>query len=175
MEKVKNLGFIGHPNYEVTSNGEVFSLNFRNSGKRRQLRATKTKKGYLHVSLKDGKYEYIHRLVALAFIPNPNNLPQINHRDENKSNNNVDNLEWCDGKYNRNYGTTNKRLSKINTNGVLSKPVLQYDKNGNLLKKWPSIIEVKRQLGIHAGAISLCCRGSSKYSHAGGFCWEYKK
>lgn len=77
-----------------------------------------TKDGYLKVSLSKNHKRYyfrVHRLIAKTFIPNLNNYPEINHKDENKLNNNVDNLEWCTSKYNCNYGTRNKRLSISNT------------------------------------------------------------
>lgn len=127
--------------------------------------------GYKQVSLcKNGvpKTYLIHRLVSQAFIPNPNNLPCVNHKDENKTNNRVDNLEWCTVKYNINYGTSLKR--RANTQ---STPVLQYDKNGNLLNEYPSIIEGARKTGIYVGCICSVCRG--KYKSAGGFIWKYKQ
>ena len=82
--------------------------------------------GYYHVSLSyKGKVytKLIHRLVAMAFIPNPCNLPRVNHKDENPSNNCIDNLEWCDQKYNSNYGTNGQRISSKLTNGLRSKAV----------------------------------------------------
>ena len=97
--------------YEVSNIGNV-----RNVRRNTLLRLQKTNKGYIRVSLcKNGIQTgfQVHRLVAQAFIPNPNNLPQVNHRDENPSNNNVDNLEWCTAKYNINYGTA--RIRSINT------------------------------------------------------------
>lgn len=90
----------------------------------RILKAKIKKGGYLEVNLNylgSKKFFQIHRLVAQAFIPNPNNLPQVNHKDENTSNNQVDNLEWCSAKYNCNYGNRNKRISeyrKINQFGI---------------------------------------------------------
>lgn len=173
MEEFRNLGFLGFPNYEVSNKGEVYSLNYNNSGNRQILKTAITKKGYVLVCLST-RYMLVHRLVAMAFIPNPNNYPIINHKDENKQNNNVENLEWCTYKYNRNYGHANEKLSALNTNGVLSKPVLQYDRNGNFIKEWQSMKEVQRVLGLHTGSISLCCRGSKKYSHVGGFLWKLK-
>jgi hypothetical protein len=96
---------------------QYFSIDVSNFG---NLRDTITKKevvalpknaGYLRVHYK-GVCQYVHRLVAMAFIPNPDNLPQVNHKDENKCNNNVDNLEWCTAKYNSNYGTRSIRQSE---------------------------------------------------------------
>ena len=103
--------------YEVSSYGRVKSLCKYDSRNRfrdeRILKLCADRLGYLKVGLcsNDKKKKYlVHRLVAQAFIPNPNNLPIINHKDENPSNDNVDNLEWCDAKYNSNYGTRNDRI-----------------------------------------------------------------
>jgi len=140
--------------YEVSDLGRV-----RRNGK--ILRPVKTRNGYLRVSLSKngtGKMESIHRLVGYAFIPNPTNLPQINHRDEDKTNNTVENLEWCDNKYNNNYSH--------------SKPVLQFDRLGNLIKEWPSASKVYEELGIYQQNISRCCLG--KVKTAGGFIWRFK-
>lgn len=97
--------------YEVSNMGNV-----RNVRRNTLLRLSKTNYGYIRVGLcKNGISTgfQVHRLVAQAFIPNPDNLPQINHLDEDKTNNNVDNLEWCTAKYNINYGTA--RIRSINT------------------------------------------------------------
>lgn len=145
--------------YEVSDWGRV-----RRNGK--ILRPAKIKNGYLLVSLyKNGivRRVYIHRLVASAFIPNPQNLPEVNHRDENKTNNAVSNLEWCTHDYNMNYGTIYERLSK---------PVLQYDRQGNFIREWPSVSKVEEELGIGNSHISGCCLGKRK--SAGGFVWRHK-
>ena len=147
--------------YEVSNLGRV-----RNIKTGRILRPLKHAGGYLQVALyKNGtvRTSLINRLVALAFLPNPQNLPQINHKDEDKTNNTVDNLEWCDSKYNANYGTRNEKVSK---------PVLQYDLLGNFIREWPSIMKVERELGIYQGSISMCCLDYRK--SAGGFVWRFK-
>ena len=168
-----------YPNYMVSNLGIVKSIGrwvykeYR--GKRWQrekiLKSSVNKDGYLFVGLyKNRKVKYfrIHRLVAEAFIKNPNNYPQVNHKDENKQNNCVKNLEWCDAKYNNNYGTKNKRIAE-----KLSKPVLQIDKITNeVIAEFPSIIEVQRQLGINQSTISKCCLG--KQNTCGGYKWQFK-
>ena len=119
---------------------------------------------------KNGKHKNfrINRLVAEAFISNPNNLPQVNHKNEIKDDNRVENLEWCDAKYNNNFGTRKERVAE-----KLSKPVLQINKTTNeIISEFPSTIEVKRQLGINHTSISQCCNG--KRNTAGGYKWQYK-
>lgn len=124
---------------------------------------------------KDGKTKHhrVNRLVAQAFIPNPENLPQVNHKDENKSNNRVENLEYCDAKYNANYGTRNERSSYNRINHPLkSKQVLQYTFDGDFVSEYPSMQEAQRQTGINQGCISACCNGKQKT--AGGYKWAFK-
>ncbi len=155
-----------YENYEVRPNGEVINIK---TG--RVLKPRKNNNGYLHVSLyKNGepKQFQIHRLVAEAFIPNPENLPEVNHRDEDKTNNSVDNLEWCTHEYNMNYGFRIKKVSD-----KLSKPVYQYSLDGTFVKEWSSTRKVQKQLGYSQGNISACCRGERKTSY--GFRWCYKK
>ena len=159
------VGYEGH--YQVSNFGRVKSIKF---GKEIILKQhINIKGGYYYVCLlKNGKHKnyYVHRLVAQAFLPNPNNLPEVNHKDECKTNNVVSNLEWCDRKYNHNYGTINERISQSQ-----SKPVLQYDLNGNLIKEWKSINECGRN-GFNQGDICKCCNGKRKT--AKGFIWKYK-
>ena len=174
--------------YQVSNLGRVKSLNYKHTGREKILKSSVDKIGYMYVGLcKNGKRKHylVHRLVAEVFISNPNNLAQVNHKDENKHNNCVENLEWCDAKYNINYGTATERRRKTNTNHPsYSKVVLQYDLNGNFIKEWPSTMEVQRQLGIRISHISECCKGGyfckkrNKWvnvSQAYGFKWAYKK
>ena len=123
------------------------------------------KDGYFVVNLYKNNKLKQHRvniIVAQAFIPNPNNLPQVNHKDENKQNNRVDNLEWCTAKYNSNYGSRNERISK---------KINQYDLNGNFIKTWDSIIQVEKELNIfHSRIIEVC---KNKRKQIGGYVWRY--
>ena len=150
--------------YQVSDKGRVKSLKF---GKENLLKPRKTPKGYLQVHLcKNGetKWCYLHRLVAQSFLSNNNNLPQINHKNEDKIDNRVENLEWCDARYNNTYGTrTDKCL----------KPVIQYSKSGEFIKEWKSVTDVENELKIYHSNISACCRG--KLKSAGGYVWKYKK
>lgn len=141
----------------------------------------KTKKNnrdYTMISLyKDGKEKtkLVHRLVAQAFIPNPNNLLQVNHIDEDKNNNNATNLEWCSNLYNRRYGTGYQRsvenhdYKKIGLKN--SKRVKQYDLNSNFIKEHLGVMIASRETGINESGIRRVCYKKAK--SAGGFRWEY--
>ena len=153
--------------YEVSDLGRVKSLKY---GKERILKPGGDTHGYLRVSLcKDGQKtpSLVHRLVSEAFIPNPNNLETVNHKDEVKTNNTVSNLEWMSIGDNNNYGTHNKRVSEAH-----SKKVQMLDKStGELLATFPSTIEAERVTGINHSHISKCCNG--KLKSAGGYIWRY--
>lgn len=177
------VGYEGY--YEVSNFGNVRSIDRyvnHSSGGERISKGKYLKqqilKGYKRVQLskeRKVKHHFVHRLVAFAFIPNPNNLPEINHIDEDKTNNNVENLEWCDTKYNINYGTRLQKCSKILTNRKdLSKYVLQYTLDGEFVNEYPSVSEAHRQTGIRINSISQCCNGHKRYTHAGGYKWCFK-
>ena len=160
--------------YQVSNFGNILSLNYHRSGKSRLLKPRKDKDGYLRVCLYKGKkYKnfYIHRLVAETFIPNSENLTEINHIDEDKTNNRVDNLEWKSHKDNCNHGTRNERIAKAKTNGKLSKKVLQFTLDGEFVREWPSTAECGRN-GFNHGNIVSCC--NEKLPHYKGFLWMYK-
>lgn len=169
--------------YQVSNYGRVKSLDRWVDNKGNSKRPIKGKilkpvehNGYQHVLLfKNGNYKkyFVHRMVAMAFIPNPDNLPIINHKDEKPSNNRVDNLEWCDCKYNINYGTGNQRRAEKQINGLQSKTVYQYSLDGELIIEYPSTAEVQRQTGYSQGNISQCCNGQRKTAY--GYIWSYNK
>ena len=152
--------------YQVSNLGNVKSLHYNNTNKEKVLKTVLHKDGYLFVSLGYGKTRAIHRLVAETFLPNPDNMPVVNHKDENKQNNSVDNLEWCSYEYNSNYGTNAERIAKNE-----SKPINQYDLQGNFIKSWNSGTEIKRTLGYSNGNICNCCRGKQKTAY--GYKWQY--
>ena len=181
--------------YQVSDFGEVRSLGmwtnihggFKRFLKGRVLKPSKDRGGYLYVLLyKNGnrKTYKVHRLVAQAFLPNPNNLPEVNHIDENKENNKVCsgmvNLEWCTTKYNLNYGTRNKRSSDARR-GVYNNPkksdiVLQMTLDYVIIKEWASVRECGRN-GFDQSTISKCC--NNKYGSQGnvykGYRWIKKE
>lgn len=121
--------------YAVTEDGKVYS--FR---KRKFLKLAKNNRGYLFVNLsQNGKIRnhYIHRIVAQTLIPNPNNYPQVNHKDENPRNNHVSNLEWCTAKYNSNYGIRNKKVSEKNKGKKLSEETKNKISKAQIGRKQP--------------------------------------
>ena len=171
--------------YQISNYGRVYSLISK-----KFLKFWIDRYGYLHVDLhKNGKKKsfQVHRLVATAFIENPLNLPQVNHKSEIKTDNRVENLEWCDHTYNNNYGTRTERMMqhpnwKATRETSLkaaiekcSKVVLQFTLNGEFVKEYSSTCEASRQTNINQSNISQCCRGNKKYSHVGGFVWRYKE
>lgn len=172
MEEWKDIeGYEGL--YQVSNKGKVKSLKYRGSNNECVLKNRKTTKGYLQVALwKNQKHKefQVHRIVAKAFIPNPDKLPQVNHKDENKTNNSVENLEWCTNEYNHNYGTRNLRASR-GLNGEGSKQVYQFTIEGKLLNIWPSTMECGRS-GYCQTSVSNCCIGKQKTHKGYKWCYE---
>jgi hypothetical protein len=148
--------------YQVSNEGRVKSLKW---GKEKILKAAKNNMGYLYVVLwKDGKqaHKLVHRLVAEVFIPNPNHYKEVNHKDECKTMNCVENLEWCDRKYNINYGTRTEKCSRR---------IDQIDKvTGEVIRQWESTAECGRS-GFDYSGVSRCARGKLKQYK--GYIWKY--
>lgn len=164
----------GYNKYYVTKDGDVISTDYKTKGNIDYLKVRTDKQGYKKVSLiKDhiDTKKFVHRLVAQAFKPNTNNLPQVNHKDENKANNNIDNLEWCTAEYNNNYGTKNYRAAKSNLNGKKSKRVAQIDKIGNIVRIYPSFMEAVRD-GYNSRNMLMCATNNGRKIHKGYF-WKY--
>ena len=151
-------GFEGF--YKVSDDGEIISLR---SGKLRKPVPNKSN-GYLYVILcgNDKKCLPVHRIVAKAFVPDPDNLGHVNHKDENKHNNKASNLEWCTKAYNNTYGTKISRLYK---------PIIQRDPLTGEETLWESCLFPELEGIANKKNISACCRGLRK--HAGGYEWRY--
>lgn len=147
---------LGYENYTIDEYGNVFSKK-----RNKYIKSFPNECGYLGLHLSkngESKYFFIHKLVASAFVPNPNNYKEVNHIDEDKENNKAENLEWCTREYNNNYGS---RLSKI-SKGV------KCIETGTV---YYSAREASRQTGINASTICWVCSGKRKT--AGGYTWEY--
>lgn len=152
MEEWRNIQ--GHKGYQVSNTGRVRNINKGNI----LSQYNRNKQGYKAVSI-DRKLITVHRLVAQAFIPNPNNLPMVNHKDENPLNNCVENLEWCDAKYNCNYGTRIKRIADKN-----STPIVSIDTNGKETY-YKSAFECFHRKGYDYSNILKCCKGLRNKAH----------
>jgi hypothetical protein len=181
MEIWKDIkGYEGQ--YQVSNLGMVRSItrktnygnNHNGSYKGVLLKPQNNHGGYLQVKLSNGKNKSktktIHRLVAMTFIDNPLKKPCVNHINEIKTDNRVENLEWCTQKENMNHGTIRKRLSILRTNNKkVSLKVGRFDLEGNLLEEYPSMGEAQRN-GYYATNISQVCKG--KRSTHGGYIWK---
>lgn len=153
--------------YQVSNLGNVRSLNYRRTGKIKNLVPKVNNCGRLWVELQ-GKAYLVHRLVATEFIPNTKCFPEINHKDENPKNNKVDNLEWCTGEYNKqmyiNHHVCGRR--KINT-----RVVNQIDDFGNVVRQWNDSRTIQNETGMNQWSITQCCDGKRKSAY--GFRWQY--
>ncbi len=187
--------------YQVSNFGNVKSLNYLRTNTPRLLKQNNHKDGYKLIGLsneKTGKKKYftVHRLVAQAFIPNPENKATVNHIDGNKANNHVSNLEWATPqenmihsfkiglRKNQHKGRSRKRSSGKRYNGIYKSPVLgqkgvnnhnhtavlQYDLNGNFIKKWDCMADACRFYNANSGAISQCANNKRKTAY--GFIWK---
>lgn len=153
--------------YQASSFGRILSLK-RGIILKQQLNPS----GYYYVALsKDGKAKrfLVSRLIAKTFIPNPDNLPEVNHKDENTKNNVVENLEWCDQAYNNTYGTRIKRVCNTIRKQRNCRPIIQID--GDKVVKWDCIGEAAKQLGFNKACIYRVCINKRKFYK--GYRWEY--
>ena len=157
--------------YEVSNYGRI-----RRAKTKRILKESETR-GYKYASMWFGNKRVrkaVHVMVAKAFVANPNNLPQVNHKDEDPSNNRADNLEWCTASYNSSYGTRNERMlvtRKMNNRITRERPVLRI--YGEEIKEYKSIMEASRDTGVDFSNIAKCCRENCYNRTAGGYKWEY--
>ena len=155
----------GFENYKINEDGEIVHKLTNHT-----LKHSINEKGYHKVCLRKGDKSYktgVHRLVAKAFIPNPNNYREVNHIDENKDNNNYKNLEWCNREQNISHS--------IKSGKFIITQVAQYDKNNNLIKIFTSCSEAERETGISRTHICRCALGRYGFKTAGGYIWKSVK
>jgi hypothetical protein len=173
------LGYEGR--YQVSNLGNILAINYKRSGKSHLINQSQTHDGYFRVNLCNGarstkKFYFVHVLVAKAFIPNPENKPQVNHKDGNKANNRIDNLEWVTSK--ENIAHSIKAGLRIPENHIYpkgddhyaSKPVLQYDLNGNFVRQWDCQSEAARYYKCNPCTITNCMQG--RISSCKGYIWR---
>lgn len=183
-------------NYEVSTDGEVRSLNYARSGKCRIMKPQPNGNGYLGVGLSKNNKSHtktIHRLVAEAFIPNPDNLRDVDHINGDRTDNRVENLRWCSHKDNQGYDLCRQRMSEAHTGKKLSeqhrdniskankgkpKPhfevkIDQYTLDDVFVRTWKSTMEIERVLGFKHNNISSACNGKLKTAY--GSKWRYSK
>ena len=159
------VGYIGY--YKVSNYGRIKSLNRPYS--KEMIMKFEYHNGYARIVLtKNGikKHYAVHRLVALAFIPNQTNLPEVNHKDENPSNCRIDNLEWCTHSYNINYGSRNDRVTQKR-----GRPVDQFSLNGDYIQTFPSISKAAKTIHGNTTSICYCCKYTQH--QACGYIWRY--
>lgn len=151
--------------YSVNENGEV-----RNNNTGRMIKPVETYNGYLRVGI-HGRLCRIHRLVAEAFIDNPCHFTQVNHKDGNKRNNNVANLEWVTASQNAQHAFEHN-LREVNYTGIHDRrPVFQMALDGTIIQRYESIIDAERATGCNNSTISKVCKGKQRITH--GYKWRY--
>ena len=154
--------------YKVSNLGNVYGC------KKKHLLKFADRNGYCMVKLQNNgrnKTYAVHRLVAQSFIPNPENKPQVNHINTIKTDNRVENLEWCTSNENLKHAFKNGLIDISKMTDITSKRVCQYSRNGDLITTWKSLSEASRNLNVQIGNITKCCQG--KIHTTGGYIWRY--
>ncbi|MFT3994747.1 MAG: NUMOD4 domain-containing protein [Dysgonomonas sp.] len=151
--------------YKISNKGRI-----KNTIRNNNLKYFINKQGYVIVKLSKNGVRYslrVHRLMAQSFIPNPNNYPIINHKDEDKSNYCLSNLEWCNHKYNNTYGSLPDRKSEWS-----KRPVIKLSKSGSIIREYESVNDAGIDNNVHPSNISNCLKERNKTS--AGYRWKYK-
>lgn len=155
--------------YTISDDGKIYSLDYNHTGKKKELVGYTDKDGYRVILIKNKIYPNgikikRYRAVADHFIPNPDNLPQVNHKDTVRQHDSADNLEWCTNTYNQQYA------SRCGSFDCIKKTVIQMDVKGNIINTYKSICEASRMTGVCRIGITNCLGGKQRMS--GGFVWK---
>lgn len=168
-----------HKNIQVSNMGKIRNTHYNGSIEEniKEYKPNRDGKGYLFVrTIINGEKVNlkVHRLVAQAFIPNPNNLPQVNHKNGIKVDNRVENLEWCTNQENIIHAIKNNlRIKKFGKESPNHREIVQFDKQGNFIKNWDTITEAAKALNLSVTNINNNLKKRSKT--AGGFIWKHKE
>ena len=162
------VNLYGMDDYTVSDDGHIYSLNYNHTGEKKELVGYTDKDGYRVILVKNKKYPdgmkiKRYRAIADHFIPNPDNLPQVNHKDADRQNDSLYNLEWCTNAYNVQYANKYGSFDKY-------KRVVQQILNGEVINEYISVSEASRATGISRPSIVACLHG--RQSKAGGYNWK---
>ena len=157
-----------NPKYFASEDGKIYS---KIGSTLKELKGCRDKKDWYVRHKINNKYFYAHRLVAICFIPNPENLPCINHKNGIKNDNRVDNLEWCSFSFNNKHAHENKLNFRPENSGRKKRSIIQISKEGKIVKKWDSLSLASKTLGFSIMTISRAAQGKFKYAY--GFKWKY--
>lgn len=175
--KIKSR-FGSFSNYKISRTGNILCWNYKRGDITGIIKAGLHTDGYPMVCLIDDAGNRhtikVHTIVADTFIPNPNNYTDINHKDEDKANNKVENLEWCTRGYNNNYNDKAKKIGLKLLNNSRSKPIEALDNDGNVLYEFPSVMEASRWLSEYKRSDSNIISGIKKHQKRYGYYWRYK-